>query len=498
MVKSKEYLQGLVLELCKLSFEAEWVEFKHNNSDPQEIGEYISALSNSAALYSKVNAYILWGINDIDHEIMGTDFKPKHKKVGNEELENWLLQRLKPKINFCFHSIEINSKTVIVLEIDPAFKHPVQFRNMEYIRIGSYKKKLKDFPEKERELWRSLDKTPFEINIVLENQSSEKIMKLLDYPSYFELLDLPLPDGHKAIINCLKQDLIITECPAGGYNITSLGAILFARRLDDFISLKRKAMRIILYKGKNRIETLKEQVEVKGYASGFEELVSYVSAIMPSNEIIGQAFRKTMLMYPEIAIRELIANALIHQDFFETGSGPMVEIFEDRIEITNPGEPLVSIDRFLDSPPKSRNELLASLMRRCRICEERGSGIDKVVFQTELLQLPAPLFEIIPGFTRTVLFAHQDIEEMSKADRVRACYQHSCLQYVQRQNMSNKTLRIRFGLDETKGALISRIINAALDAGLIKKISLSESRRDSVYVPYWSISENVENADKYK
>ncbi len=90
-------------------------------------------------------------------------------------------------------------------------------------------------------------------------------------------------------------------------------------------------------------------------------------------------------MFPELAIRELVANALIHQDFSVTGAGPTVEIFDDRIDITNPGEPLVDTQRFLDTPPRSRNEALASLMRRARICEERGSGIDKVVLEVELL-----------------------------------------------------------------------------------------------------------------
>ena len=86
--------------------------------------------------------------------------------------------------------------------------------------------------------------------------------------------------------------------------------------------------------------------------------------LTPADEIIEQALRKTTPMYPELAIRELVANALIHQDFFSTGTGPMVELFEDRVEITNPGMPLVSTERFLDTPPKSRNEALTSLMRR--------------------------------------------------------------------------------------------------------------------------------------
>jgi ATP-dependent DNA helicase RecG len=489
--KNQSYLIGLVNELRKLPAEAEWIEFKHNNADPQEIGEYISALSNSAALLKKVNAYILWGIDNNTHDIIGTDFNPSQKKIGNEELENWLLHLLNPKINFHFYRIPFDEKNVILMEIDAAFKHPVQFQHQEYIRIGSYKKKLKDFQEKERQLWRCLDQIPFEMQIAIEHQNSEQVMKLLDYPAYFELLELPLPDGHKPILEALIQDNLINQCQAGEYDITNMGALLFARKLDDFPKLKRKSMRVILYKGNDRIETRKEQLGIKGYASGFEGLITFITALIPANEVIGAALRTTVPMYPEIAIRELVANALIHQNLFETGSGPMVEIFDDRMEITNPGEPLVSVDRFLDTPPKSRNETLASLMRRFRICEERGSGIDKVVSQTEDYQLPAPLFEVPQGFTRTILFAHKDLEDMSREDRVRACYLHACLQYVKRQNMTNKSLRERFGLAESKVAQVTRIINASLDAGLIKKINVSESRRDSAYVPFWSSSREL-------
>lgn len=330
---------------------------------------------------------------------------------------------------------------------------------------------------------------PFEIQIALEHQNAEQILNLLDYSAYFELLELPLPNGHDPILNALINDELITLCPAGGFNITNLGALLFARKLSEFPKLKRKAIRVILYKGKGRIVTQKEQVEGKGYASGFESLINYVMALVPANEIIKNALRQTVSMYPESAIRELVANALIHQDFFETGTGPMIELFDDRIEITNPGKPLVDIKRFLDTPPKSRNEKIAALMRRFRICEERGSGIDKVVSQTERFQLPAPLFEVPGDFTRTVLFSHKTIDEMSKEDKIRACYLHACLQYVQRHDMTNKSLRERFGLDESKGGQISRIINAALNARMIKKTSLSGSRKDSAYVPFWSSSQ---------
>lgn len=191
-------------------------------------------------------------------------------------------------------------------------------------------------------------------------------------------------------------------------------------------------------------------------------------------------------MFPDIAIRELVANAIIHQDFLVTGTGPMVEIFSDRMEITNPGRPLVDTQRFLDSPPRSRNEALASFIRRIGVCEERGSGIDKVVLQTEVYQLPAPLFETTDEHTRSVLFAHKDFRKMEKDERVRAAYMHACLRYVQRNFMTNTTLRERFKIDERNSSMVSRIINDAIGAGLVRIYDESVGSRARRYVPWWA------------
>ena len=483
--RSAEYLAGLVRELCKQPAETEWLEFKHNNADPQDIGEYLSALANSAALCGKANAYLVWGIDDDTHAIVGTSFSPANAKVGGEELENWLLRLLAPKIHFRFYTVEIDGLAVVLLEIGRAFRHPVQFQNQEFIRVGSYKKKLKDFPEKERELWRIFDHVTFEDGVAAERVGSEDVLRLIDYPSYFDLLERPLPEGRQAILKALGDDALIQPADAGGWNITNLGAILFAKRLSDFRSLSRKAVRVIRYRGNSRVETIKEQVGGKGYASGFEGLIEYINGLLPSNEVIGPALRKTVPMFPELAVRELVANALIHQDFFVTGAGPMVEIFDDRMEITNPGEPLVDTQRFVDTPPKSRNDGLASLMRRFRICEERGSGIDKVVSQVELFQLPAPLFEVPDGSTRVVLFAHRPLAEMDKADRVRACYLHACLKWVMRDYLTNASLRERFGIEEKNKAAVSRYIREAVEAGAIRAFDEDAARRLMKYVPYW-------------
>lgn len=219
---------------------------------------------------------------------------------------------------------------------------------------------------------------------------------------------------------------------------------------------------------------------------GFEGLIDYLKTLLPSNEEIGKAFRKEEPMYPELAIRELVANALIHQDFSITGTGPMIELFDTRMEITNPGVPLVATDRFLDSPPRSRNEALASFMRRINICEERGTGIDKVVYQTELYQLPAPVFEVTGHHTRSILFSYKTFAEMDKEERAHACYLHCCLKYVNREPMNNPSLRERFGIEPKSMSMVSRVIKDALSMRLIRAYDPEVGSKALRYIPFWA------------
>lgn len=486
MVRSEDFLRSLLNELRSLPQETGWVEFKHNNDEPVMIGEYISALSNTAALHGKAHAYLVWGIEDNTHDIIGTDFSPHSAKKGNEELESWLLRLLSPRIFFSFHDLDTENGKVIILEIERASNKPVQFQGHEFIRIGSYKKNLKEYPENERELWRIFDKIPFEDQVAVENVPETEVLSMLDYPSYFELLDIPLPENRKAIIDKLSDDYMIARTNAGGWNITNLGAILFAKNLKNFPQLKRKSVRVIVYKGKNRIETLREQEGVKGYASGFEGLIGFLDNLLPRNEVIGKALRKEVPMYPELAVRELVANSIVHQDFSLRGTGPMIEVFSDRMEITNPGLPLVKTERFLDSPPRSRNETLASFLRRVGVCEERGSGIDKVVSLTEFYQLPAPIIEVTDEHTRVTLFTHKPFSEMEREEKIHACYMHACLKYVTKEHMTNTSLRQRFGLNTKNSSTVSRTIKEAVEGGRVKPLDSDTAPRYMKYIPYWA------------
>lgn len=484
--RSNRYLAGLVGRLRSLTSETEWVEFKVNNIKPEMIGRSVSALANGAALRGKAKAYMLWGIEDSSHDVVGTDFSVSAKKVGNEPLENWLDRLLSPSVGFQFQDVDIDGLRVVVLEIACASWRPVAFKGEEFIRVGSVTKKLKDIPEKERALWRVFDSERFESGIAAEWLNDDAVLAKLDYPAYFELLEMPIPSSHAAVLDALRSDDLIADCEAGGWNITNLGAALFARKLGDFPSIRRKAMRVVQYKGNSRFETVREQEGQKGYAVGFSGMITYIMALVPTSEVIEQSFRRAVPMFPALAVRELAANALIHQDFLVRGAGPMVELFDDRIEITSPGEPLINTDRFVDSPPRSRNEALAALMRRFRICEERGSGIDKVVEQAEMLQLPAPLIEAAEGFTRVTMFAPKPLSDMDKGERVHACYMHACLRFVTSQPMNNASVQERFGISSKSAAIAYELLAEALDAGQIIIRDPAAGARIRTYLPYWA------------
>ena len=305
MKKTNEFLEGLVKELSSLSNETGWLEFKTNNSEPDKIGEYISALSNSAAIADEPNAYMIWGIDDHTHEIVGTNFKPTLGRKGGEELENWLLRSLSPRQYFKFYEIEIEGNYVVLLEIEKASYRPVQFKGTEYIRIGSYKKLLKDFPEMERVLWKIFDKNCFEEAIAMENIGDSEVIKYLDHVKFFELLGIPL--------------------------------------------------------------------------------------------------------------------------------------YED-------------LPKILE----------------------------------KLNQLPAPIVEVTDEHTKVTLLAHIPFKDMSKEDKIRACYLHSCLKYVTRDYLTNTTLRNRFGLDSKEISIVSRIIRDTISEGMIRPLDPDTAPRYLKYVPFWA------------
>ncbi len=491
----KDYA-AIVRSLCRPDGETEWIEYKRNRVSPEEVGRYISALANGAALNEQPFGYLMWGVMDRTGELVGTTFNPRTAKKGNEPLEPWLLRLLDPKIHFDFHIVEVDNNRIAFAEVHAAGNIPVRFQNVEYIRVGSVTKPLREAPERERALWRLFDVSPFETRVACGTITTSQALERLDWPAYFRLLKRPVSQNNdQATAGALAADGILRRDPANRWSVTNLGAVLLAEKLKDFQGLARKAVRMIQYSGKSRMKAVREHVFETGYASGFEYMIDYMDAILPTMEVIHNGIRQDVTAFPRAAVRELIANMLIHQDLAATGAGPMVEVFPDRIEISNPGESLVAAERMIDAPPRSRNESVAGLMRRFGICEERGSGIDKAMFAIEFAQLPPPLFETPPGATRVTIFASRPFNEMSRTERVRAVYQHSCLRYIRSEKTTNATLRDRFGISSANSATISRLLGDALKAGVIVVEDPTAGPRSRAYLPFWAAP--AENGSRY-
>ena len=318
--------------------------------------------------------------------------------------------------------------------------------------------------------------------------SDTELLASLDIDPMFEMLGRPIPSEPDARLAWLSDERFVDRVAGGGY-VTNLGAMAAARDLTAFKELARKVARVIVYEGTNEAKTKQEAEGRRGYAVTFQRLLKFVVSLLPQSEVIEQALRVTKKVYPEIALRELIANALIHQDFTITGTGPLIEIFANRIEISNPGGLLPSkrLDRLIGTQPESRNEDLARAFRRYKICEERGSGLLKAGLEVELYGLPPMQFEAGSNYFKVTLFAPRTFAQMSPRERLEACYQHAVLQHLSGSSLTNTSLRQRLKMPERQRSMVSVLIQEAVDQVKIKPSDPdNKSKKFAEYVPWWA------------
>lgn len=464
---SQERLIALLDDLRRLPAETEWVEFKVDNTDVEQMAKRVSALSNGARLRDQVAGYFVWGIEDGSHNVVGTKFKGAATKAKQQPLPLWLSRVLDPAPAIEFHEVNHPDGRVVLMTITPAVRTPTRFNGTAFIRVGEATPRLSDHPALEEILWRKLQTYAWESDIALEFVAGSDVLALLDHGAFFSLTNAAPLSAAEDVLERLSAENLISADVGGRWNILNLGAILFAKKLSSFPRLTNRAIRLIQYQATSRVKARQEYSVESGYAIAFEPLIDQVIDLT-TVEDIGGSLRLRTSLFPRNAVRELIANAMVHQDMTVTGARPMVEIFSNRLEITNPGEPLVDIKRILDSPPKSRNERLAALMRRMDMCEERGTGIDRIVEAIEDGNLPPLSHAIISGSTRAVLHAPRPFSELSPSEKSMACFQHAALQFENGRRATNASLRVRFGVPKTNSAAISRVIVAAKKARLVK------------------------------
>jgi ATP-dependent DNA helicase RecG len=477
--------RALLSRLLKEQSECSWLEFKHNNCDPLLIGQTISACANAAMLAERERGFIVWGIENKSKLRIGTAVRLSEVKKGGENLSNWLNRLVEPHLMMEFFDFEDGGLAFCVIAVEPSYDRPVRFSGEEFIRIGENVKRLKDFPDHERSLWLATGRHKFETGIAMAHQSQQSLLQMLDAGAYYRLKGENVPARESEIIRALIARGYVKEDMEGGYDITNLGALLFASDIQQFPSISGKSTRVVHYVGKDKAKSQGETEGRRGYGVGFEGLLAFIVARLPREERIQGGVRRSVSAYSEIAIREILANALIHQDFTLGGTGPVVEIYEDRVEVTNPGNSLIELDRIIDER-RSRNEKLASAMRDIGICEERGSGIDKAIIDVEERALPAPEFFASQDSMRVVIFSRKTFRQLSREDRVWACFCHSVVRWLRHDPMTNSSLRTRFTLPDDEYQAASAVIADARRAGRIVYADPTQGRRNARYVPYWA------------
>lgn len=462
--------------------ELDWKEdLSPNNA---KLSKHISAFANLPG-----GGFLVFGIENKIGKLVGITQEKAELIV--QKLSNLCRDTLEPQAAMQHQVVQYKGVAVLIIYINESATKPVHLRSGvledSYIRSGG--STLKASRQELGALMLNSKNPVYEELHASKLLSGSEILELLDFKSIFNLLAKPLPNDTEGILSFLKREKMISNIAESGFYITNMGALASAHSLKNFDSLARKAVRVIQYRGNNKVETIREYPGNKGYAISFESLIEFIKNLLPSSEIIKNALRKEICIYPEIALRELIANALVHQDFGVKGSGPMIEIFENRIEISNPGKllPSKSIDRLIGTTPESRNDALASAFRRYNICEERGSGFQKVISSIELFGLPPLKIEEHANSFRVTMFTPKTFAELTPSERIEAAYQHCVLQYYSSSSMTNTSLRERFKMHDKQRSQVSLVIKEALEQNKIKpKDPNSASTKFVEYIPFWA------------
>lgn len=479
--KAMEYLEKSMGNVALEINELDWKESLSPKND--KLCQHISAFANLPG-----GGFLVFGIENKTQTLIGIQTDKATAIV--DKLSSLCRDGVEPLVSIDYSIEKFRDVDILIVYIKESAVKPVYLHGKTiedcFIRSGGSTRKASRHDvgslilNSKTPTWEELHASK------LLNQV--EVLTLLDYAKVLELIGKPIPSDFSEIAKWLEEEKMIVNVDGKGYYITNFGAITAANDLRNFDGLTRKAVRLIKYEGKNKAGASKEFPGTKGYAIGFESLIKFTQGLLEDSEIIKSALRVDTSIYPEIALRELIANTLIHQDFTIKGAGPMIEIFDDKIVFTNPGKllPTKKIDRLIRTTPESRNEILAAAFRRFNICEERGSGFEKAVINIELYGLPPLKFEELENSFRVTMYAPRTFAEMTNEERIEACYQHSVITYFSEGGFNNKSLRKRFKMHDKQSPQISLLIKETLEKGKIKlKDEENTSKKFSKYIPYW-------------
>lgn len=468
------FLQKKYIEQQLAKPETHQLEFKSaaTRFDSEKAARYCIAIANSGG------GHMYLGIADkMPRTVTGT------KAFRNiESIEKWLSDKTNLKIRV--KEYWYDTKRVVELEI-PSRPHgrPLELDGTFWTRTGE---SLTGMTADEIAGIIKESQIDFELEVASTSLTAQEVLQMLDVRALFNLLEKPLPHGvEMQMRELLGLGLIKKSSIPGEWMVLNIGALMIAHDLADF-DLRIHKLRVIQYAATGRINSTMDRVYDQGYAIAIPEAIAMLTSMLPKHEDFSRAHRTEVSTYPLLALREFIANAIVHQDFRETGGGnyPTVEAFQDRIEISNAGVPLIEVKKFVTEVAQ-RNRILSDMMRRVGLAENRGSGIDRSLAAIEEIQGATPEFLTESYMTRVIMRGSQSWEQMGPQARRWTAYMHCCLKWVEGEQMTNATLRQRFGLSDSKTQIISNLIRDLVQEQIImidpKGPTGPKGRR---YIPY--------------
>jgi len=396
------------------------------------------------------------------------------KKIGDQTTNRITFEEI--------YDFAYQGKRVVMFQIPAAPQGiPIAYQGHYYGRDGE---SLVALNLHEIELIRSQrTDNNFERHFAKSGLTGSEVLQYLNYRKFYERIERRIPREDNSILDLLKEYAFVVE-DHGSWSITNMGAILFANRLSDFEGLRFREVILRRYEGNNNLVMINEKHSEAGYAVEFEDLLDWLENNTSKEKIISTRTRE--VTYPRVAIREFMANLMVHQDFSIKGMPLTIEIFANRLVFTSPGTLLNDVNRLIDLPPHSRNEELAQAMLLIDLCERRGSGYDRAVEAIESMCLPPYKVEAGDNFTRVTMYPKKSFKEMTQKEKITACYQHACILYENGEEMNNQSLRERFELESHKSSVASRIIAEAVVEGLLKPAHEENgAKKFATYIPYY-------------
>ena len=350
-----------------------------------ELKERVSDLDREMAAFANASGgRIFLGITD----------KGRVKGIA---VNNALKSRIQDIANNCDPAVKIileEFENILVIHVREGTDKPYKCSSGFYTRTGPNAQKLSrdqivSFVQAEGKVrYDELIKRDFRDNDI----NQEKMDSFLKMAGISPVLDQPL----------LYKNLGIGEIQEGRVYYNNLAPLFFAKNLNDFYY--HTVVTCALYRGMDKAVVLDRKDYNSDLVSSVDLSMNFIKQYLPVRyEFTGEPARKEIPQIPYEALREALINAVVHRDYFEKGGNVMVEIFEDRIEITNPGGLVKGLTpESFGKISMLRNPGIANLFQRIDYIEKMGTGIERIRLSLKEAKVPQAQYELMPSFVKAV------------------------------------------------------------------------------------------------